>query len=78
VDKLKKYQKSAMKLACVESLGDEGFSATIPGFPGLVVFGESKRKVLGELQGALEDWIELSLKRGYGLPSLHANPTASR
>ncbi|MEO8426092.1 MAG: type II toxin-antitoxin system HicB family antitoxin [Verrucomicrobiota bacterium] len=66
------YKKAALRLAQVKSLGaDEGYSAKIPGFAGLVVFGETKREVLAQLESALEGWIELSLSRGDGLPSLH-------
>jgi predicted RNase H-like HicB family nuclease len=62
-----------MKLAEVKFLGKgEGYSARIPGFKGLIVFAETKAGVLKELESVLEGWIELSLARGDGLPSLHA------
>ena len=73
MDKLDGYRKAALKLAQVKSLGAaEGYSAKIPGFAGLVVFGETKREALSELKPALDGWIELSLSRGDGLPALHA------
>lgn len=68
---LKDYQRAALQLAEVKSLGPgEGYSARIPGFSGLIVFGESRKKVMSELASALEGWIDLSLVRGNGLPSV--------
>lgn len=68
--KLEDYCDAALKLAEVKSLGPgEGYSAKVPGFPGLLVFGSSRRAALVELKGALEGWVELSLARGDGLPS---------
>src|SRR5258706_15789094 len=53
VDKLREYQKAALKRAVVKYLGTgEGYSAKIPGFAGLIVFGDSKREVLAELESA--------------------------
>lgn len=70
--KLEEYRDAALKLASVKSLGPgEGFSAKIPGFSGLLVFGDSRQQAMTELKSALEGWIDLSLARGDGLPSLH-------
>ena len=72
VNGLSEYGKEALKLAVVKNLGaGEGFSAKIPGFAGLVVFAPTKSEVVRELKSALEGWIELSLERGDGLPTLH-------
>jgi predicted RNase H-like HicB family nuclease len=72
VDELVEYQKAALNRAVVKPLApEEGYSARIPGFAGLIVFGDSKREALAELESALAGWIELSLKRGDGLPALH-------
>ena len=77
MDKLKDYQKAALKLAEIEFMGKgEGYCARIPGFKGLIVFNGTKPGVLSELESALEGWIELSLARGYGLPSLHRQAEA--
>ncbi|MBI2924603.1 MAG: type II toxin-antitoxin system HicB family antitoxin [Verrucomicrobia bacterium] len=66
------YCREAIKLAEVKKLEpDEGYSAKIPGFPGLVAFAPTRAEVMRELRSALEGWIELSLARGDGLPSLH-------
>lgn len=63
----------ALKLAVFMDLGrDEGWVAKIPGFKGLLAVGDSRRAALRELDSALEDWINLALKRGLGLPSLTA------
>ena len=69
---LSEYCKDALKLATVKKLGaGEGYSARIPGFGGLVVFGATRAEVMRELKSALEGWVELSLSRGDGLPALH-------
>ena len=72
MDEIGEYRKAALRLAVVKHLGrGEGFLAKIPGFAGLVVFGDSKRQVLAELESALSGWIKISLRRGDGLPALH-------
>ena len=79
VDELRGYQKAALKRAVVKYVGPgEGYSAKIPGFAGLIVFGDSKREALAELQSALSGWIEISLKRHDGLPALHGEPAKAR
>jgi predicted RNase H-like HicB family nuclease len=68
---MSEYCKDALKLAVVKNLGaGEGFSAKIPGFAGLLVFAPTRAEVMVELKSALEGWVELSLKRGDGLPAL--------
>ena len=60
-----------MKSAKTKFLGDgEGYVAKIPGFRGLLAVGDTKAEALTELDSALKDWIDASLKRGVGLPSL--------
>jgi predicted RNase H-like HicB family nuclease len=60
-----------MKGAKVSKLGGgEGYVASIPGFAGLLATGATRRESLAELQNALADWIELSLRRGTGLPAI--------
>jgi predicted RNase H-like HicB family nuclease len=79
VVELNEYKKAALKRAQVKFLGaDEGYSARIPGFAGLIVFGQTKREALAELESALEGWIELSLSRGDGLPSLRRQLVEAR
>ena len=79
MDKLDGYRKAALKLAQAKHLGaDEGYSAKIPGFAGLVVFGETKREALSDLESSLDGWIELSLSRGDGLPALHSDLVEAR
>ena len=71
VDSLTGYRRDAMKLATVTKLGgDEGYVARIPGFRGLLATGRTRKESIAELQDALADWIELSLRRGTGLPAL--------
>jgi predicted RNase H-like HicB family nuclease len=75
VDTLAAYRKDAMKLAVVTELGgNEGYAARIPGFRGLLATGATRRESLAELQGALVDWIEVSLRRGTGLPAIKQRP----
>jgi predicted RNase H-like HicB family nuclease len=70
---MSEYCNDALKLAVLKNLGaGEGFSAKIPGFAGLVVFAPTRAEVMRELKSALEGWVELSLKRGDGLPALRA------
>ena len=77
MDELLEYKKAALKLAVVKFLGKgEGYTAKIPGFEGLVVFGDTKTDAVKELGTALEGWIELSLRRGDGLPNLHSKELA--
>jgi len=79
MDEIGEYQKAALKLAVVKHLGrGEGYSAKIPGFAGLIVFGDSKREALAELESALSGWIEISLRRGDGLPALHGELAKTR
>lgn len=71
VDTLTKYRKHALKLAEISDLGPkEGFAATIPGFRGLIAVGGTERKAMTELESTLEDWVDLALKRGIGLPKI--------
>lgn len=63
-----------MKLALLTDLGDEGYAARIPGFPGLLATGRTKKEVLVELNDALADWVALALKRRIGLPALRESP----
>jgi predicted RNase H-like HicB family nuclease len=69
VDTLVSYRKQAVKLAILSDLGDEGYAARIPGFPGLIATGRTKKEALAELSEALADWVALALKRGIGLPA---------
>jgi predicted RNase H-like HicB family nuclease len=70
VDTLTSYRRHAIKLAVVTGLGPEGYAARIPGFPGLLATGGTRKEALADLDDALSDWIALALKRGIGLPEL--------
>lgn len=73
MDTLSTYRKQALRAAMVEPLGDgEGYVARIAGFRGLIGHGATKKETLADLEGALEGWIELALKRGIGLPAVNA------
>jgi predicted RNase H-like HicB family nuclease len=75
---LEEYKRAALKLAQVKLLGrGAGYSAKIPGFGGLVVFGDTRGEALAELASALEGWMEISLRRGDGLPALRARSLAA-
>ncbi|MGA2052531.1 MAG: type II toxin-antitoxin system HicB family antitoxin [Opitutales bacterium] len=68
---LEKYKQNAMQRAEIIPMdGGEGYVARIPGFKGLFATGETKTKARAELHSVLEGWIELSLRRGMGLPSV--------
>ena len=45
---------------------------TIPEFPGMVACGADVPSAMRDLYRRLEDWIQLSLERGYSLPIMHA------
>ena len=61
----------AMESAKTKSLGEgEGYVAKIPGFRGLLAVGKNRKEALVELDCALQDWIDASLSRGVGSPSL--------
>jgi predicted RNase H-like HicB family nuclease len=78
MNELEEYKGAALKLAQVKFLGrGEGYSAKIPGFGGLVVFGDTRGEALAELKSALEGWVEISLRRGDGLPPLRAHALAA-
>jgi predicted RNase H-like HicB family nuclease len=72
VQQLQEYQMAALQNAVIKEIKNEGYSARIPGFNGLIVFGNTEKEVMSELASALEGWIELSLARGDGLPSVRA------
>lgn len=73
MDTLAAYRKQALKSAVIESLaGDEGYVARIPGFRGLLATGRTKKETLADLESALEEWVEVALKRGLGLPAVVA------
>ena len=71
MEQLIQYRKLALKAVEITNLGpEEGFAAKIPGFKGLLAVGSTKKEALIELESALEDWVNLALKRGIGLPSV--------
>ncbi len=71
VNELQAYQKAALKLAVISPMTEGGgYSAVIPGFKGLIVFGATIKETRTELASVLEGWIAVSLKRGCGLPTL--------
>jgi predicted RNase H-like HicB family nuclease len=75
VDKLASYRKEAIKLATISKLGGgEGYVARIPGFRGLLATGRTRKESITELGSALVDWIDLSLRRGTGLPAIKQRP----
>jgi predicted RNase H-like HicB family nuclease len=71
MNELRAYQTAALKLAVIEPLDDaEGYFAKIPGFNGLIVFGNTIKETKKELASVLEGWIAVALKLGDGLPEL--------
>jgi predicted RNase H-like HicB family nuclease len=76
---LRTYQTAALKQAVIERMDDaEGYCARIPGFNGLVVFGDTLRETKKELASVLEGWIAVALKFGDGLPELNASRKRGR
>ncbi len=74
VDSLVEYQSAALRQARLKRLpDDEGYAARIPGFNGLIVFGDTETEAIGELESALSGWVELALRQGRGLPALKSD-----
>lgn len=68
---LTRYLDTAMGRARYELMeDDEGWFATIPGFPGLYGSGETVEEARRDLRGALEGWIILALQDHDRLPVL--------
>ncbi len=65
---LTEYIRAAMKRAQFESLDDEGFFGTIPGFEGLWANAPTIEECREELQSTLEDWLLLSIARHMTVP----------
>ena len=62
------YIENALSRAEYDKLDDNTFSGRIPGFKGVIAFGNSLRECESELQSTLEDWIFVGLKLGHALP----------
>ena len=78
MNSLAEYRQTALQKALIRLLrGEEGFSARIPGFRGLIVFGGTELDARNELASALDGWIELSLRQGRGLPAIKATRMAA-
>jgi predicted RNase H-like HicB family nuclease len=43
---------------------------TVPDFPGIIACGADARQAFDELYRLLEDWIQVSLEKGYRLPTV--------
>lgn len=71
-----RYRRRAIKLAVVAHIED-GYAARIPGFPGLLATGGTRKEALADLDDALSDWIALALKQGIGLPELRPQRSTS-
>lgn len=75
------YIQAAMKRGEAEVLEGGVIGATVPEFPGVLAFGADVHECAKELYVRLEDWVRLSLSRGYELPiidGIDLNPDAER
>jgi predicted RNase H-like HicB family nuclease len=71
-EEMRAYQAAAMEQAEYGLVEDgDGWWGRIPGFKGLITFGATEQEVRAELASVLEGWIEVSLRFGDGLPTLH-------
>lgn len=59
-----------MRHAQYEMLEDGTFFGTIPGLAGLWANAASLEECRDELQGTLEDWILVGVRRGHILPMI--------
>jgi len=64
------YIRAAMRHAQYEMLEDGTFFGTIPGLAGLWANAASLEECRDELQGTLEDWILVGVRRGHILPMI--------
>jgi predicted RNase H-like HicB family nuclease len=62
------YVGEALGLAVYEKMEDGSYAGRIPGFPGVVAFGQTLRQCEDLLRSTLEDWVWLGLKLGHDLP----------
>ncbi len=64
------YIRAAMRHAQYELLEDGTFFGTIPGLAGLWANAASRTECRDELQGTLEDWLLVGVRRGHILPMI--------
>ncbi len=63
------YLGAALKLAHYE-LEDNTFFAEIPGFAGIVAYGDTLEDCRQQLIDVLEGWLLLGIRHGHSLPVL--------
>lgn len=62
------YVSQALAQAAYDKLEDGSFAGHIPGFAGVIAFGNTLKECEAELRSTLEDWILVGLKLGHPLP----------
>lgn len=68
------YIERAMALAQFEQLEDgEGWTATVPGLPGVLAHTETESTIKAELRSVLEGWIALGEQQGHSIPELQCS-----
>jgi len=75
------YIISALRRATVEQMEDGTLAAYVPEIRGVVAFGADVHECARELYVLLEQWVQVSLTKGYELPVLEGidlNSEASR
>jgi predicted RNase H-like HicB family nuclease len=64
------YVIAALKRAVVEKLEDGTLAAYVPEIRGVVAFGADNHECARELYTLIEEWMQVSLTKGYELPIL--------
>lgn len=64
------YLFAALNMAVVETDDDGTLGAFIPICPGVVAFGADAHECALNLYRELEEWVRVSLEKGYDLPEI--------
>ena len=64
------YIAKAVEKADYEKMENGRYFATIPGFKGLWAQGKTVEAARRELISTLEDWVLISFRRGYPVPTV--------
>ena len=75
---VEEYVAAAMRRAEAEKLDSGTIIAVVPGFGGLVATGVDPHSCAANLYGRLEEWIMVSIARGFELPVLDGIDPNSR
>lgn len=64
------YLFAALNIAVVETDDDGTLGAFVPACPGVLAFGADAHECALNLYRELEEWVRVSLERGYDVPEI--------